>query len=134
MNWYFYFSEARSVVALLALPSQLNEKSPILSRKDFEALDDTAKLNAYVIAEGEPMSDNELYKITIDNTCIATTNSLIVAMKTLIGTIYVFNGAFPKAHLACFTFLQKVIINLQDKQPRNKKVVSLAGQIAHVLD
>lgn len=116
------------------MPSLLNEKSPIISKADFEKLDDPGKQNAYVVFEGQPFTDNELYEIRFDNTQIATTTSLITAMKVLMGTIYVFNGAFPKAHLACYTFLQKVIINLQDKQPRNKKVVQLAGQIACVLD
>ena len=86
-----------------------------------------------MIYEGEPYQDGEIYEIRMDNTRVAITNNLSTAMKILMGTIYVFNGAYPKAHLAFLTFLQKVIMNLQDRQPRNAKVIQLAGLIGNEL-
>ena len=121
-------------MTLLTLPFQLGEKStPIITRQQFNERDEMGKADPCVIYEGEPYTDNELYFIMMDNTQIATTRSLTTAMKVLMGTICVMNGAYPKAHVGYFTFLQKIIMNQQDRQPRVPKVIQLAGKIGKEL-
>ena len=131
---FIFIPEARAVTALLSLPSKLGEKSPVISKQEFNSLDEMAKLNPYIISDGEPYTDIEVYQIMMDNTAITTTKSVTAALKVLMGTIYVFNGAYPKGHIAYLTFLQKIIMDLQDRQPRNGKVVKLAGQLKCKLD
>ncbi len=118
---------------MLSLPYHLGEKTPIISREEFDEKDKIAKLNPCLIKEGVPYTDNELYDIMMDNTKITTTDSLSTAMKVLMGTVYVFNGAYPKANSGFFTFVQKIIMNLQDRQPRINKVVVLAGKVGKTL-
>ncbi len=114
-------------MALLCLPSQLSEPSIVISQEEFARRSEEIKVNPIIVGSGEVLTDSELYDVYVDSVKVTTTASLSTAFKTLMGAIYAFNLAFPKCHSSSMTFLQKVIINLQDRQPRDKKVLKLAG-------
>ena len=124
------FSEAQDTAALLCLPSQLSESSLVITQEAFDALPEETKVNPIIVSSGEVLTDNEFYQVYMDSVQIVATNDLSTAFKVLMGGVYIFNLAFPKSHKSTMTFLQKVVINLQDRQARDNKVVKLAGKLS----
>lgn len=55
----------------------------------------------------------------VDNKTVAETNTFLRALEAFIGTFYVFNIAYPATIVATMTFVQKALLNLQDKVKRN---------------
>ncbi len=102
----------------------------VISRAEFDSLAEDVKVNPIIVKSGEVLTDTELYEVYADNVRIIGTTNLSTAFKALMGAVYVFNLAFPKCHKSTMTFLQKVVINLQDRQSRDNKVYKLAGLLS----
>ena len=79
-----------------------------------------------IIYTGEQFTQST-YTITADGEVIGETKDFIDAVKVLICTYYNFNVAYPTKACASLTFIQKMVMNLQDSVPPIKKLQTFVG-------
>ena len=72
---------------------------------------------------------DSVYSVVVDNQRLCSTKDFIHAVKLLMATYYIFNIAYPKPSEGTLTFIQKGLINLQDRAKMNKKVANLLLEI-----
>ncbi len=75
------------------------------------------------------IDDIEVFEIVAEGVTVAVTNELLKAVCCLISVHYVFNMAYGKGTTPTLTFIQKVLMNLQDKEKTPKSVLTLLDRV-----
>ena len=70
-----------------------------------------------------------MYSVYVENIKIAETRDFIVATKLLLAAFYNLNISYPQKAAGALTFIQKYLLDVQDKVPVVKK---LSGFLAAV--
>jgi len=80
------------------------------------------------------MSDvicSEVLSVVVEGCVIARSKNLKTAMAIVFASYYVFNIAYPKKLLGVMTFIQKDILQINDKAAKVSKVLTLMSNHRH---
>ncbi len=121
-----YFSECTEAVALLAIPGLLREDTNlfICSMEQHRDSEETSG-SPVIVYNGQDPYKATNFDIYADGIKILSTKSIVKAFAIMIGCFFVLNIAYPKKMIKTLTFLQKVILGLQDSIKKVNAVVTL---------
>ncbi len=124
------FSECVKSVALLALPGLLREDLDLFlsSEEQYEKSDEQTG-SPVIVFQGADVYKSKNFAIYADGIKIMSVKSVKNAFMILIACFFVFNIAYPKKMIRTLTFLQKVMLNLQDSIKTPNPVVTLITNI-----
>ncbi len=123
---YVTFSECVEKVALLALPGLLREDLGLfICSEEQHTSSEDATGNPVIVFNGADPFKSDNYDIYVDGEKIISVKSMSRAFSILIASYFVMNIAYPTTMVKSLTFLQKVILNLQDSLAKVKPVVTL---------
>lgn len=128
---FIVVSEIVRSVALLHLPGLLREKLElfICSEQHYETNAEETTGNPVIVFQGANPFESANFDVYADGIKILTVDSIAKAFEMLITCFFVLNIAYPKDMVKTLTFLQKVIVNLQDKIKNPKAIVTLLSNI-----
>ena len=111
------------ILALLVLSVRLGENI-----EDFVGFEKNDGISAPTIMYTGDFV-NAAFRVYVDNVEITTTTNFITAYKVMFAAYYVFNLGYPKNRAATMTYIQKAIINIQDKTAVIRKVSSFTNNL-----
>ena len=82
-----------------------------------------------VLNDSDNPTECKNFLIKVDGKPVCRTGTLPRAYKLMVACHYVFNYAYPKCLSSTMTFVQKVILNHQDKVKKDTKVLNLFSRI-----
>ncbi|XP_072016020.1 uncharacterized protein [Amphiura filiformis] len=127
------------VGALLILPSLMQEnlQHVIFSAQNVEGSLKTAPGAPHIEYDGEVInilkSEVTEFKVVAEGQVVCCVPDFIGAVKRLMAVHYVFNLQYDKKVTSTLTFIQKVLLNMQDDNKNPKKVVSLLYKVNSML-
>ena len=108
-------SECVQRVALMAIPGLLREDLELfLCSEEQHADREETTGTPIIVFHGTNPFESKTFDIYSDGIKIMSVISMVQAFALLIGCYFVLNIAYPGKMIKTLTFLQKVILNLQD--------------------
>ena len=109
---------------------------PYLLRENTEDLFDFEGASQPRIQCGKPSADvnviseeNTSYHIMVERFRLTSTKDFIKAFGVLMASFYVFNLEYTKKVEGSFIFVQKLFLNINDKQKTQQKVLKLISSL-----
>ena len=119
LNLIIFATDLGKDVAIMRLPELLSEKC-----EHFFATERGDRCYPYVL-----ITEQGEFIIIADNVDVATADTLPKAFQVYFAVFYIFNIAYSKQTNATLTFVQKVLLNIQDNTKKNARVVSLLAKL-----
>ncbi len=111
--------------ALVAIPGHLGEDVNLLLKE----AEDPKTLTPYIWIKGDGIMEADLFAIMADGIKVCESNTPAKAIKSLMAIFYVFNIAYPTKVTSTLSFIQKILLNVQDSTKKDKKVVKFLSTI-----
>ncbi|XP_066513168.1 uncharacterized protein [Hoplias malabaricus] len=114
----------RRTMALHALPVYLREDDSgfFKTYSQEEEPDVTDIPVALLVAGADPFSSKSFFVVVEGNIVVSDLPAMPDALLVLFGLIYTFNLQYPKKLLHTFTFIQKIVVCLDDGKPLNQSL------------
>ena len=88
----------------------------------------------YIKGDNADLSECNTFTISVDGVEVTNCSTLLPAVAVYLASFYVFNLAYPSTLKKTLTFIQKVILNIQDNVKIERSVVTRLERLNKHLD